>query len=105
MITRNDLHSAIAECQGQRNPDARTCAKLASYYTILDHLEEPAEPAPMYSYDAPPERYTSESEFGRIIVRLDTNDVMRVMDELMETLRIIEPRLYRAVMEKLTALD
>jgi len=104
LIREEELLEAIAECQGQRNPNANTCIKLASYYTILDHLEEKEE-KPMYSYAAPPaiERtpYTSDTEFGQRIQSLNTNDVLAVMDELMTTLSIINPRLYDGVMAKL----
>lgn len=34
MIKLEDLEEAIAECQGQRNPNADTCIKLAAFYTI-----------------------------------------------------------------------
>ena len=40
MITRRDLLEAIDKCQGQKNPNANTCIKLAAYYTILDHTPE-----------------------------------------------------------------
>lgn len=39
MITEKDLHEAIAECQGQRNPTSTTCIKLAAYYTILNNIK------------------------------------------------------------------
>ena len=38
MITEKDLQEAIAECEGQRNPNANTCVKLAAFYIIKDHL-------------------------------------------------------------------
>ena len=38
MITETDLQEAIAECQGQRNPNASTCIKLAAFYTIRREL-------------------------------------------------------------------
>ena len=38
MITKHDLQEAIAECEGQRNPTANTCIKLAAFYTIKQHL-------------------------------------------------------------------
>lgn len=110
MITEKDLLEAIAECQGQRNPNANTCIKLAAYYTILDNIRKEAEPGeqpiPMYSYDAPKqERYYSESEFGDIVSRHETADVLKVVDELMETLRVMQPRLYDAFIRKLAALE
>lgn len=108
MITENDLHEAIAECQGSRTPNANTCMKLASYYTILDHIkndkEEPLLPG--YSFASAPtfETYSSESEFGTIVKDIDYMECMRVLDEMMETIRILVPKLYDEVMRRLTAL-
>ena len=102
MIKKEDLLEAIAECQGQRNPNANTCYKLASYYTILDHFDEDkVEELPQYSFAPPPVFYESDTEFGRRIQNLDTYEVLAVMDELMETLSVINPRLYNGVMRKL----
>ena len=38
MITEQDLQEAIAECQGERHPNANTCMKLAAFYTIKNEL-------------------------------------------------------------------
>ena len=108
MITEKDLREAIAECQGIRNPNANTCIKLAAYYTILDNLTKGKEVErieyPVYSYDAP-EEYQSESEFGQLLYEKGQYNVLKVVDELMETLRIMQPKLYEAFMRKLTALE
>lgn len=102
MIKEEELLDAIAECQGQRNPNASTCIKLASFYTILDHLKEVAPPEiPRYSFAAEPDTYTSDTEFGQRISGMSVNDVLAVMDELMTTLSVVNPRLYDAVMRKL----
>lgn len=108
MITEHDLNEAIAECQGSRSPNASTCMKLASYYTILDHMnkdkEEPVIPG--YSFASAPtfEAYSSNSEFGTIVKDIDYMECMKVLDEMMETMRIMVPKLYDAVMRRLTAL-
>lgn len=104
MIKEQELLEAIAECQGQRNPNASTCIKLASYYTILDHIKEELKVSeiPTYSYAAPPEvYYESDTEFGRKVKDMDTGEVLAVMDELMTTLKVLHPRLYDGVMSKL----
>jgi len=109
MITEKDLREAIAECNGKRNPDANTCIKLAAFYTILEHLypqEVETLPAPSYSYAAMPEiedkiSYTSDSEFGMIVNGRPTDEIMAVMDDLVTSLSVIDPRLYAAVMRKL----
>lgn len=101
MIREEDLLEAIAECQGQRNPNASTCMKLASYYIIQDHIKQ-EEPMPRYSFAAPEQAaYDSGTEFSDKIQGMDINDVLAVFDELMTTLMVVNPRLYDSVMRKL----
>ncbi len=104
MIKEEDLLDAIAECQGERNPNANTCRNLAAYYTILDHINEKEDTKEVgYSYASSSNSimYNSESEFSEKIYGRDINDIMPIIDELMETLRLINPRLYDSVMRKL----
>lgn len=109
MITEKDLLEAIAECQGERNPNANTCIKLAAYYTILDHLDDknkidqiPIEPINYYSSENKDGiLYIGESEFANSIYGKDINQVLSIVDELMTTLQVINPRLYNGVMRKI----
>lgn len=106
MITEMDLQEAIAECQGQRNPNASTCIKLAAFLTIRRELygeEKDAEPLG-YSYQPEPEpmiRNDSDSEFARMIDGRPQEEIWPLLDEMMETIQAIHPRLYRAVMDRL----
>ena len=107
MITQQDLKQAIAECQGVRNPTASTCIKLAAFLTIQRELygeEKYAVQLPEYSYAPAPDQIIAEgdSEFAKLIDGRSQMEVIPVMDELMTTLQIIQPRLYNAVMDKLT---
>ena len=105
MITEQELREAIAECQGQRNPNSSTCMKLAAFYTILDHTknkEENEQELQSYSFALPPTfTYDSGTEFSEKIHDMNIDDVLAVMDELMTTLLVVNPRLYAGVMRKL----
>lgn len=113
MITEKDLLEAIAECQGERSPNANTCIKLAAFYTIKNELYGKSEPPsdsrsmPEYSYAAPPEPvettidYYSDTEFSRAIDGRNQADVWPIMDELMSTVQALMPRLYDGVMRRL----
>ena len=109
MITEKDLQEAIAECQGQRNPSASTCIKLAAFYTIRRELygeakEDVQFPAYSYAMGTEPEPVIineSGSEFSRAINGRKQADVWPLMDEMMDTIHAIHPRLYRAVMDRL----
>lgn len=104
MIKEQDLRDAIAECQGERNPNANTCIKLASYYTILDNIKKP-DPMPSYSYEsANIMKYESGSEFAKIIDGLDADKVMEIIDELMDTIEVLAPKLYIATINRLKEL-
>lgn len=106
MITKHDLESAIAECQGKRDPDARTCMMLAAFYTIKREMFGEEKQAEQYSYAPAPIRNTIEidsgSEFARVVNGMEMDEFLPIIDELMETLQIIQPRLYDAVMMKLS---
>lgn len=107
MITERDLDEAIAECQGVRNPNADTCVKLASFYVIKDHMRKEEQPVPN-SYSMTPAvnhveetvNIPSKSEFASRVNGLDSNEVMAVMDELMSALEVMNPRLYKSVMNR-----
>ena len=61
VITKHDLEAAIAECQGKRNPDAKTCIMLAAFYTIRREMYGEEKEA-VYSYaPAPVETVQLES--------------------------------------------
>jgi hypothetical protein len=94
LITRKDLLEAIEKCQGQKNPNANTCIKLAAYYTILDHTPEDDSG---YSYASRP----SNSEFIRIIKSKNMDEVLLVIDDMMEELQGVNPKLYYDTMERL----
>ena len=109
MITEKDLLQAIAECQGERNPNANTCIKLAAYYTIQKAMfGEDSEPE--YSFASSPTipivssstvSINIQTEFAQTINGMEQSKVWPVVDELMETLKAMQPRLYKAVMSKL----
>ena len=110
MITEQDLQAAIAECNGERNPNANTCIKLAAFYTIRDALYgKPAQAQEAgYSFAAePPEKkddgviLDSGSEFADAINGMDSAEAWALMDELMDAVRVLQPRLYAGVMRKL----
>jgi hypothetical protein len=107
LITEEELQEAIAECHGQRNPNSNTCIKLASFYTILDHVTHRQEETPMYSFANIAENtqtieYNGSTEFADAVNGKDINSVMAVMDELMTTIMVVNPPLYRSVMRRVT---
>ena len=114
MITEQDLQEAIAECQGTRNPNAGTCIKLAAYYIIKHNMypdpddENQTVVSSIYSYAPSPDKedkslidYQSKTEFAELIDGKRSEDVWKIIDELMTVLQTVHPRLYDSVVRKL----
>jgi len=131
LITLHDLDEAIAECQGERNPNANTCIKLAAFYTIRNEMfgntseapESPTQGADVrasinarsgYSGDMRPSEpseqaettiyYQSGTEFSTAIDGLHADEVWPIMDELMSVIQATNIRLYNGVMRKIDQL-
>lgn len=105
MIYEKDLDESIARYLGEPDPTINTCIKLASCYTVRRELFGDSEPA--YSFAASPApvdtriTYTSDTDFSRAIDGMEQDEVWPVMDELMDAVHVLMPRLYDSVMRKL----
>ena len=115
MIEAKDLQQAITECNAERKPNYETCMRLAAYYYLYDRMQgrdkEPPAPAPSYSYAAEPVQpvekptaYESDTEFAQAASGVGFADLMPIIDELMEVLQAVQPRLYNAVMRKIAEI-
>ena len=107
MILEQDLREAIAECQGKRNPDARTCIMLAAFYTILNNLypketkeQERTEPL---IFDSVPVM-NSDSEFINACSQKGIEGVLKVLDEHMQAIKLLYPKEYDSIIEKIRDL-
>ena len=86
--------------------------KLATLYIIKNQMNQPEakQQAPIQAYSlaaAPEPAYTGrygDSEFLREIEGRDQEEVFRIMDDLMDTLQVANPRVYNGVMRKIRAL-
>lgn len=103
MITEHDLKEAIAECEGIRNPTSSTCVKLAAYYSLLDRQKPKTEPMDQGYSGAMQQEYIpySNSYFSQLVEKRGIANVFPVIDELMETLYVINKPLYESVISKI----
>ena len=111
MITERDLDEAIAKCQGESNPTNSTCMKLAAFLTIKDYLyPHYEEPYPQYSYASEPEQVETyietngDSEFLKAVDGRKADKVWKLMDELVEAVKILHPRMYTTFIDKVKDL-
>ena len=99
MFSRKELLSAIAECEAGTN-NFQNCQKLATLYTIYDHLytepvtlQETVQENKIGDY--------GDSDFLQTVSGKKAEEVWKVVDELMETVNALQPKLYEAVLRKL----
>lgn len=80
-------------------------AKLANLYTIQDRMGHKAEQPAERRYSAAPPEVKSigvygDSDFLRSIVGKDPTHIWPIIDELMETLSLVNRRAYDSVLRK-----
>lgn len=104
MITEQMLIEAIAECQGEREPNANTCYKLAAYHIILNEMRGTTPQAVLSEYSrdsAEVVSIDSDSEFAEAINGMDSKKAWALVDELVATLWAVNKPLYNALLRRI----
>ena len=104
MFTQAELEDAVNELMHGKH-SIQNCEKLAAVYTVLDHLygEKPIMDFG-YSNDNKIESEVGQygnSEFLKAIAGKSSKDAWLLMDELIEALTVLNPRLISNFYEKL----
>ncbi len=117
MITEREVAQAIEECL-QEPVTGNKRAVLADLIIIQDYLfgapmqaHEATQPMPMRSYSAPPmeqvEKYietNGDSEFLKAVDGRKADKVWKLMDELVEAVKVLHPRMYTTFIDKVQDL-
>ena len=94
MISKAELENAIREYEDAPN-NYSNCEKLATFYCLYDHM-----------YGAEPRgenvvAYKGKSEFADAINGKDPTQTWAVMEELMDALSVLNPKLYQSALDKI----
>ena len=115
--SEKEVAQAIEECM--REPvTGNKRAVLADLIIIQDYLfgepktaREAAQPIPMASYSAPPAEQVEtivetngDSEFLKAVDGRKAERVWKLMDELVEAVKILHPRMYTTLIDKVQDL-
>ena len=105
MVTERELLQAIRECEAEPITQSKI-GKLADFYIIYDHLF--GEPfAPEYSYKNDVEKFITvngDSDFFDAINGKKSEKVFHLLDEFMEAIKSLHPRMHSSFIEKLRDL-
>ena len=112
MLDRKEIDIEIARLEyGESSYPAY--AKLANLYTIRDRMDRQERPATYEtSYSAAQATVEASpavgdyggSDFLRTVYGKEPADAWAIMDDLMDTLHTVNPRVYEGVMRKIRAL-
>lgn len=101
MISEKELLEAIDKCENNVN-SFQWCEKLAALYTVYDHLYgQPVEYANIRTEAETVVEVEEDSDFLKAVNGKNAVTVWNIMSELMESVKLIQPRLYDAVMRKI----
>lgn len=106
MITLREVEEAICEMEAVPDANFETCRKLAVFYILRDYMGGTLPFSGYSASDGPQEKIKrhGDTEFLEIVAGRDPVGVWSVLDELMSTLQITNPRLYDGVMRRLDAV-
>ena len=99
MISIEQISGEIAALE-EEMPTHAVMQKLANLYTVRDHMILDVQPQPT-AVVSDIVVAVSDSDFMQTVDGMPTNSLLKVMDELMTTLTVVNPRLYDSVMREL----
>lgn len=101
MFSKVELLDAIDELENSP-ATYQNAEKLATFYLLYDHLYIQKEPLQRIesTREVTIDRY-GDSDFLEVITDKKSEDIWRIMDELMATLEMLQPKLYRATIDKI----
>lgn len=102
MIDENEIRKWIARLETEES-SWTNYERLAVLYTVLNQQSEEGErPAPvMYSAAPAPVEVYGDSEFLQAVSSVEPGKAWAVMDELMDSLKVVNERVYNSVMRKM----
>lgn len=104
MISERELRKAIEEHEKSVN-SLQGCENLSALYTVYDHLYgRPVEYANIHTETETIIEADGDSEFLQSVNGKDAGKMWKIMSELMESVKLIQPHLYDAVMRKINEI-
>lgn len=101
MINLETIERTIDELENTRDTSYRLCERLSWLYICRDHLKPTKEPSTIATATVP---NMEGSEFLSAASGKRVEDVMKVVDEHLETIKLIYPKTYDGIMSRLTEL-
>lgn len=102
MFSKAELLDAIDEME-MCPSTYQNCEKLATFYSLYDHLYGDKRPILETIQQTVIQKF-GDSDFLRSVEGADAEKVFGILDELMESIKLLQPRLYEATLAELRDL-
>lgn len=99
MVTENELNAAIDELM-ETKPTLAVCERLFVLMGLREQLYGKQGGVESKAANTP-KTSASGSEFIQLISERDFSEVVPILDDLMNAVKVLQPRLYDAAMRKL----
>ena len=110
MLDRKEIDGEIAKWEALES-SYPNYFKLATLYSIRDHMSAESQSLDGVGYSTasePPKAETlnlyGDSDFLQAIAGKDIGTVMAILDDLMDTLRVVNERAYNGIMRKISSI-
>lgn len=101
MFSKNELLDAIEELE-MSPATYQNAEKLATFYVLYEHLYVKKEPVSrVESVNEVIIGDYGDSEFLQTVIGMKSENVWMIIDELMDAIKTLQPRLYQATIAKL----
>lgn len=102
MFSKSELLDAIDDLE-MAPATFQNAEKLATFYTLYDHLYVQKEPMSRIesTREVTIDNYGG-SEFLQAVSGKKADDIWLIMEELMQSIQILQPRLYQATIDRIT---
>lgn len=101
MFSKSELLDAIDELE-MSPATYQNAEKLATFYVLYEHLYVKKEPVSrVESVDEVIIGDYGDSEFLQTVIGMKSENVWMIVDELMDAVKTLQPRLYQATIAKL----
>lgn len=97
MIDLQTVENEINKIEVTCDTSFRACERLAWLYIVRDHLAKRRGGVGTVTY-------TNGSEFLELANAADYNELMHVLNEHMQALSVLQPKVYESLMDKIRAL-
>ena len=102
MFSEAELKKAIEELE-KAPTTFQDAEKLATFYVLYDHLFKDQKPLIEPIKEVTIDRYNG-SEFYRVISGKKAKCVWRMMNEIMDIIRVAQPHIYKAFIQRIKNL-